>query len=153
MVDTFHTPSSRANLDAAYEAVPLHLKPVIKAVRDHRCGLLFVRQSAEPFRLPDDPGRPAIVLIGDDMHCAVGPNGFHIPSLRRTIRACTAFAVISSAPQPDAYSAIAAMAALTRRNVMIIETRIEEELPWMALIQKLAPKRFIWLATVEGGNA
>ena len=148
-----HAPHTRATLTAALDTAPAHLHPVLKAVRDHRCGMFFVGQSTEPFRLPNDPGRPAIVLIGDDMDCAVGPSGFHVPSVRRAIRACDAFAVISSAPQPDIYAGIAAAAALTRRNVMIVETRLEEEHNWLGLIQKLAPKRFVWLGTVEGGRA
>jgi len=36
---------------------------------------------------------------------------------------------------------------------MLIETRPEQELAWVGLIQKLAPKRFIWLATIKGGHA
>lgn len=36
---------------------------------------------------------------------------------------------------------------------MLIETRPEQELAWVALIEKLAPGRFIQLATVEGGQA
>ena len=148
-----HAPATRANLDRALEWSPPYLRPVIEAVRDHRVGMLFVGQSAEPFRIPDHPKRPAIVIIGDDFDRAVGPGGFHLPSVRRAIRGCHAFAVVSSAPQPDVYASIAATAALSRRNVMLIETRPEQELQWLSLIQKLAPKRFIWLATVEGGHS
>lgn len=148
-----NAPHNRASLTDAMERAPAHLRTVIQTVRDHRVGLLIVAQAAQPFRLPREPDRPAIVLIGDDTDRADGPNGFHLPSVRRAIRACSAFAVISSAPQPDIYSGIAATAALTRRNVMIVETRLEQELPWLGLIQKLAPKRFIWLGTVEGGRA
>lgn len=148
-----HAPATRASLDRALEWSPLYLRPIIKAVRDHGIAMLFVGQSADPFRIPDYHKRPAIVIIGDDFDCAIGPRGFHMSSVRRAIRACSAFAVVSSAPQPDVYEAIARMAALTRRNTMLIETRPDQELQWLALIQKHAPKRFIWLATVEGGHA
>ncbi len=96
---------------------------------------------------------PAIIIIGDDFDRAVGPAGFHLPSIRRAIRACTAFAVISCEPLPHVYGVIAITATLTRRNVMLIETRPEQELAWLGLIQKLAPGRPITLATVEGGHA
>ena len=38
------------------------------------------------------------MMIGDDMEQAVGPTGFHLPSIRRAIRACDAFAVVSAEP-------------------------------------------------------
>lgn len=146
-------PANGADLTAAMDASPPYLKPIIRSVRDHRVGMLFVAQAPEMFRIPKDVGRPAIVIIGDDFDRAVGPRGFHMPSVRRAIRACHAFAVVSSEPQPDVYASVAATAALTRQHVMLIETRPEQEIPWLALIQKLAPKRFIWLATVKGGRA
>jgi hypothetical protein len=146
-------PSSRENLNRAIAYTAPHLRPVLEAVRDFRVGMLFVRQTAEPFRIHYDLKRPAIVMIGDDFDRAVGPAGFHLPSVRRAIRACSAFAVVSSAPPPDAYAAIAHTAAITRRNTMLIETRVDQEIAWVALIQKLAPGRFVLLSTVKGGHA
>jgi hypothetical protein len=148
-----HASRTRAQLDQFLDASPPHLRPIIETVRDHGVAMLFVGQSPDSFRIPDHPKQPAIVLIGDDMDRAIGPDGFHMPSVRRAIRACSAFAVVSSAPQTDVYSAIAATAAITRHSTMLIETRPEQELAWVGLIQKLAPRRFIWLATVEGGHA
>jgi len=126
---------------------------VLKAVRDFRVGMLFVRQSAEPFRLPRDPKRPAIIIIGDDFDRAVGPAGFHMPSVRRAIRACRSFVVVSSSPTTDSYEAVARVASVTRTNAMLIETQIDQEIAWLSLIQKLAPGKPILLSTVEGGNA
>lgn len=145
--------ASRATLDDAMATAEPHLRPIVQAVRDHGVDMLFASQDAGAFRVPAGRHNPVIFMIGDDFDQALGPEGFHLPSVRRAIRACSAFAVISSAPQADVYEGIARMAALTRRNVMLIETRVEQELQWMGLIQKLAPKRFIWLATVEGGHA
>jgi hypothetical protein len=148
-----HAPATRAGLTAALTCAPPHLHPIIEAVRDGHVGMMFVGQAADPFRLPNEPGRPAIVIIGDDFDRAVGPSGFHLPSIRRAIRACTAFAVISCEPLPHVYGVSAITATLSRRNVMLIETRPEQELAWLELIQKLAPGRPITLATVEGGHA
>lgn len=148
-----HASSFRATLDDAYASAAPHLKPIVAAVRDLHCGMFFVSQSNQPFRLPNDPTRPAIAIIGDDMHCAVGPTGFHMPSVRRIIRASSGFAIISCAPLPHIYETMAASAALTRRNVLLIETRPEQEILWLGLIQTLAPRRHVLLATVEGGHA
>lgn len=154
MIDkTVHAPASRANLTEALETAAAHLRPVIQAVRDDRIGMLFIGQSADPFRLPRDPQRSAIIIIGDDMHRAVGPEGFHLPSVRRIIRACSAFAVVSSAAPPDVYEAMASTAAVTRCNTLLIETRPECEIQWLSLIQKLVPRRPVILATVKGGHA
>lgn len=150
---TLNAGSTRANLNAAMEASPEYLRPILEVVRDHGAAMLFVPQGAEPFRLPSEPKKPAIIMIGDDFDRAMGPGGFHLPSIRRMIRASSAFAVVSSAPQPHAYLTIAAGVAMTRQNAMLIETRPEQEIAWLSLIQKLAPGRFIQLCTVEGGHA
>lgn len=146
-------PATRANLNRAIAHTEPHLRPVLEAVRDFQIGMLFVRQTAEPFRLPRDRKRPMIVLIGDDFDAAVGPTGFHMPSVRRAIRACRSFVVVSSSPTVDSYSAVAQVASVTRTNAMLVETRLEQELAWVGLIQKLAPGKPILLSTVEGGHA
>jgi len=146
-------PTTRGRLDEAMANAPPHLLPIVKAVRDYDVDMLFVPQGSGSFRLPTKHPRPVIYIVGDDFESALGPAGFHLPSLRRTIRGSHCFAVVSSAPQADAYTTMAVTAAATRRSTVIIETRIEQEIPWMHMIQKLAPKRFIWLATVTGGRA
>ncbi len=148
-----NAPATRANLNRAIEHTAPHLRPVLEAVRDLNVGMFFVQQSTQAFRLPRDRARPAIVLIGDDYDRALGPHGFHLPSVRRAIRACSAFAVVSSAPSIDVYASIATTAAATRRSTMLIETRLEQELPWMSLIQTLAPRCPIVLSTIAGGRA
>lgn len=147
-----HTPSTRENLDYAIRVSPDHVRPILTAVRDCGVGMLFVMQTPQAFRLPRD-GRPQIILIGDDTHRADGPAGFHMPSIRRAIRACSAFAVVSSAPPTLVYAEATVPVILAGQNAMIVETRPEQEIQWVSLIQKLAPGRFIRLATVEGGRA
>jgi len=146
-------PTSRRRLDETYRHAPAHLRPVIKAVRDHNVDMLFVPQGSSAFRMAPRHPRPVIYIIGDDFDCAHGPEGFHMPSVRRAIRQSLSFAVISSAPQADAYAAMAISAAAARCSTVIVETRPEQEIQWIKLIQKLAPKRFVWLATIEGGHA
>jgi hypothetical protein len=144
--------ATRANLDLAMETTEPHLRPIIKAVRDHGVDMVFATQDTDAFRLPRT-SNPAIIILGDDFDCAMGPEGFHLPSIRRAIRAVHSFAVVSSAAQPDVYTAIALTSVATRRNTMLVETRPEQEIQWVNLIRKLAPGRMVCLATVAGGHA
>lgn len=147
------TAAKRANLDHVIAHGAPHLRPIARAVRDHAVDLLFAPQGSGAFKLAVKQRQPVIFMIGDDFDSAKGPDGFHLPSIRRAVRSAGCFAVISGAVQPDAYSAMALAAVATQRNTMIVETRPEQEIAWLALIQKLAPGRFIWLATVKGGHA
>lgn len=144
---------SRDRLNVVMANLPAHLRSLLVAVRDFQVAFMFIPQNFDTFRIPARADRPSIVLIGDDMDTARGPDGFHMPSLRRIIRGCSAFAVISAAPPTDLYAAMAATTATKRKSTLLIETRPEQEIQWLALIQKLAPGRPIVLATVKGGNA
>jgi len=151
--DLTHSQVSRARLDEMFETAAPHLRPIVASVRDLGVSMLFVGQSDQAFRLPRDADRPAVILIGDDFDRADGPSGFHLPSVRRAIRNFHAFAVVSSAPPAQVYTAVAATTAITRRNCMLVETRPEQEIQWINLVQSPAPRRMTWLATVEGGHA
>jgi hypothetical protein len=153
MRPTVDAGTTRANLDTAIERSPEYLHPIIEAVRDHSVAMLFVPQGDEAFRIPSRPSKPVIVIVGDDFDKAHGPDGFHLPSIRRMIRGCSSFAVVSSAAQPLVYATVAAVVAAMRQNAMLIETRPQQEIAWVQMIQKLAPGRFIQLATVKGGHA
>lgn len=133
-------------------AVPVqpHIK-VLAAAMVHGVYIVNAIQSKEPFREHEE--RPTIFLIGDDLGWSVGPDGFHMPSIRRAIRSLVAFSVISCAPLVEAYAMPAAMAVARRDNVMIVETLLDHEADWYNLIQKLAPNKPILLATVKGGRA
>lgn len=147
-----HAEATTARIDAAIAAAPPHLRPVLVAVRDYRVAMLFIPQGTEAFAIPAKSARASVVLVGDDMEQSVGPGGFHLPSVRRVIRACSAFVVISSEPTAAIYAAGTAP-AVGGMNVMIIETRIAHEFQWVALIQKLRPGRPLIISTVKGGNA
>lgn len=151
MLDQMQHISKRADLDKMLEVAEPHLKPIVKAIRDQGVRMMFVPQDAGSFRLPRGGDRAAITIIGDDMDRADGPEGFHMPSVRRAIRSADWFAVISSGPQVPVYASAAILCANTRRNVLMVETRPEQEIQWVKLIQKLAPGRPLCLATVEGG--
>ncbi|MCG5237124.1 hypothetical protein [Xanthobacter oligotrophicus] len=140
-------------LDALIRGGPEHLSILASAVRDYGVNMLNIVQSPTPFRINRHRNGPTIFLLGDDCESALGPVAFHMPSVRRAIRASSAFTIISCAPLPEAYDEAASVAVLARQHVMIVETRIEQEIPWMSLIQKLAPGKPLLLATVNGGHA
>src|SRR5690606_31571687 len=123
-----HAPASRANIEDAYRKAPPHLRPLIRAVRDNVAGLLFVGQGPQKFDLPRDPKRPAIIVIGDDFEKAVGPNGFDKLSIRRAVASACAFVVVSSGAHTPPYTAAALAAYRHRRNVLLVETRLEYEI-------------------------
>lgn len=146
-----HTPATHDRLYQALATAAPHLRPIIEAVRDHGVGMMFAPQGSGAFRLPRK--QASITILGDDFSEALGPDAFHMPSVRRAIRSAGCFAVVSSAPQQSAYTAMAVAAVISGRNTLIVETRPEQEIQWVHLIQKLAPRRFIWLATVKAGRA
>lgn len=147
------SPTARENLDAAIAYAQPHLIPVLTAVRDLGLAMMFVPQGQDPFRIPKTPRKPTMTIVGDDLAKAFGPDAFHMPSIRRVIRESRVFAVVSSAATVEVYGAISATAAAVRVNAVLVETRPEQELAWVALIQKLAPGRPLWLSTIEGGHA
>jgi hypothetical protein len=94
-----------------------------------------------------------VILIGDDTDMSLGPDGFHAPSVARAIRSAGSVAVIACAPVPAAYVGPVKRAVTTRRNAVVIETRPEHEIPWIKLVQRLAPEAPLLVAMVEGGHA
>lgn len=148
-----HAKASRERLNFVQAQAAPHLRPIIAAVRDCDISMMFVPQIADPFRLPRKDAKPTIFMIGDDLERAEGPDTFHMPSIRRAIRACHDFTVVSGAPLPHIYASAAYTPAIDRRHSMLVETRPEQEIAWVSLIRKLAPGRPIILLSVKGGHA
>jgi hypothetical protein len=141
---------SRAQFEAMRSRLPPHLVPCFEAML-FGAGLLVVAQSTAPFRLPTR--RPTVILVGDDTDRSLGPDGFHASSVNRAIRSAGSVAVIACAPVPAAYAGPVRRAVSTRRNAVVIETRPEHEIPWIKLVQRLAPEVPLLVASVEGGRA
>ena len=83
----------------------------------------------------------------------LGPDGFHRQSLSAITSSLAAAVVISGAALPKLYWAGATVAVLGRRDVAIIETRPEQELPWVAFLQEQRPGLKLLIGTVQGGTA
>lgn len=141
------TEAGRDALDHALALAPTHLSYPLRAVRDEGCAYIFVAQGRSRFSVPED--RPAIVLIGDDLHAALGPPGFHARSLKRYLARCRAAVIVSCEPLPSAYHNAVSWAVLRREDVLIVETRPEKEADWLDRVRAEAPKDIaILMATV-----
>ena len=129
-----------------------HLAPLYKAARDHGCVVGIVPQGVGPFE-PPPADRPAIIILGDDLHDALGPAAFHAKSLRQVLKDIRLAAVVACEPLPEIYESAARHAVLLRKNVVIVETRAEQEIAWVNLIRSIAPDTAFIIGSVEGGTA
>ena len=129
------------------ERGPGHLRPIMEAARDHGVGVCVVPQGAERFNPPRK--RPNIVIVGDDMHEAMGPDAFHRKSLVRFIKRASGAVIVSCAPLPAAYAAAVTNAAVFRQDIVIVETRLEFEPAWKTFIETHHPGIALLLCTVQ----
>ena len=129
-----------------------HLAPLYKAARDHGCIVGIITQGSGRFD-PPPAGRPVITIIGDDLAEALGPAAFHERSLRRLLKGVRLAAVVACEPLPEIYASAARHAVLLRKNVVIVETRPEQEIAWVNLIRSIAPDAAFLLGSVKGGEA
>ncbi len=128
-----------------------HLTPVMQAVRYYGVSMVFVPQGIKDHHeaLPAALAEPFIALIGDDMHQALGPKALGQKMLSRLISQADAAAIIACEAIYEVYDQMSQQAAIGRRNVLIIETRPERELEWLAVLNKVHPKLPITLCTVK----
>lgn len=105
-----------------------HLLPLVDAA-EHGVTTVFVvgRERFPVRRIHREHGM--VVIIGDDLHTAQGPSGYHLRTLTKLAGKANAWAVMSGAPVPAVYAAAAVMAT-TGAIVLLVETQIREELSW-----------------------
>ena len=145
--DVFHASVPPSRIDAFVPMAPPHLLPILYAVRHHGVGWAPVPQRPGRFTIP--AGQPSIVVLGDDLHEALGPTAFHRKSVHRVLAGCCFAAIISCEPLPEVYAQAAAMAVLFRGDVVIVETRPRWEADWHALVRSVNPDLPVTIATVR----
>jgi len=96
---------------------------------------------------------PTMLVLGDDIDRSLGPDAFHLPSVRRALRSAGAAIIVSSGPILLPYAAAATAAVLGRKHAVLIETREQHEKPWLDLVQQHAPNAKTMLSTVFAGTA
>lgn len=143
----FATEIPRARIDTYLATAPDYLRPILVAVRDEGCAWVNVPQKSGRFEIPK--GRPLISIIGDDLHVAMGPAGFHRKSVRRLIAASRFVSIVAGEPKPLAYATPALAAIGMRVNGTIIETRPEFEMQWFGLVKAEAPNAQLIIVSVE----
>ncbi len=141
-----HVPRERLSAAIASGTAP-HLTPILEACRDHGCGWATVPQRAGRFALPYD--RPTVLVVGDDMSVSLGVGGFSRRSLRRFVATCAGAVLVSCAPQVRLYAAAATVAAVGRRNAVLIETRLEREAEWLSFLREVRPNLGVLIGTVQ----
>jgi hypothetical protein len=117
-----------------------HLFPLFDAAANFACSLLLLFPSGQTFDLPKSPW---IIVVGDDLDRSYGPSAFHKESLDAAIKACEKCALITSGSAPEAYRLAATHAARGRHNVLLIETRPEQEEAWFSRINGLPTHCFV----------
>jgi hypothetical protein len=110
-----------------------HLKPLFETVRDFACSLLLVHQGQHEHPLPERA--PWIVILGDDLFDALGPDAFHGPSLDALIMAADRAVMVTCGPDQYFYNVAATHAARDRRNCLLIETLPKQQQAWEARLQ------------------
>ncbi len=135
--DMLRTNPSSERLTFVVDHGPEHWRPVYRAVRDHGVALAMIDQRSGPFRLPSD--KPVIAVFNDDTETPLGPTGFNRKSVRRFAARAHLAVVVSCEPLVPLYAAAGMMAAMMRRDVLLIESQPRWESDWVDLVQAAHP--------------
>ena len=114
-----------------------HLLPLIEVVKDFAVTYMTVFQGQHEHAIP--ARGPWIVVLGDDTFDALGPEGFHGPSLNALFSAADRAVIVAGWPERDAYRTAATHAARGRHNVIVIETRTTQHEAWLAALRAVKP--------------
>jgi hypothetical protein len=114
-----------------------HLLPLIQCVNDFAVTYMTVFQGCHEHAVP--VRGPWIVVLGDDTFDALGPEGFHGPSLNALFGAADEAVIVAGWPERLAYNTAATHAARHRRNVIVIETRTTRHEEWLAALRAVKP--------------
>ena len=115
-----------------------HLKPILRAVRDHKIGLVMMLSGGDRVDLCRMLKRPSVIIIGDDAGFAFGPVGFDPDMLQVAFTAAELVITVDGAPYPACYERAAAFAARKRRHAVIVETRPEYAAEWADVAARYA---------------
>ena len=111
-----------------------HLFPILHAVAHFACSHLFVPQGCAAFELPRSPW---IIVVGDDMHFAWGPEAFPEVSLNAAIKAADHFVIVTSGLAPMPYRVAATVTARDRKNALLIESLPHQQEAWLSRIEAI----------------
>ncbi len=127
-----------------------HLLPIWDAVAEADVTSATVMQNEGRWTIPE--GRPAVLIIGDDLTEAKGPRAFSARSFRAFLPRCSAIAFMGGVPLVNVYAEAARRAAEERETVAIIESQPEHAEAWIALVDKMAPKAALLICMPHPGE-
>lgn len=116
-----------------------HMAPIYAAIADAGIAFGFAIQGRTGKFSPPLASRPWVYILGDDLTISYGPDGFHLPSVKRLLKQATHTCVHSGAPLPEVYAGAAYMAGLGAR-VVIVETQLRHHGAWYDLVKQHAPR-------------
>jgi hypothetical protein len=99
----------------------------------------FVLFGGLAFSLPDPPAeRGSILVMPTPSGRPKGPGGIHLRSLRKVLASAHGACIMPGEAPAEAYKAAADLAGAGLR-VVVIETQIAEERPWLDFVSRHAP--------------
>lgn len=143
----------RAGVEYAAHHGPIHWRPVYQGVAEGLCSLAWVMQGKARFELARS-SLPMVLYLGDDpFGPCLGPDGFHRRSLRRAIERCSFGVIVACEPLPELYAAATTAAIRHGQNVVLVETRETQEIPWIEFLRECSPGISLRVGSVTGGTA
>ena len=130
----FDPKKARKSIESDRNIRRSHLYPLLDATAHFACSLLIAPQGCKPFDLPREPW---IIILGDDLHFAWGPNAFDAKLLDAAIKSAGQFVIVSSGPEPFPYRVAATVAVRDRRNALLIETLPHQQEAWRTRIEEI----------------
>ena len=128
---------SRERLTFVVDHGPEQWRPIYRAVRDYGVALAMIEQRSGVFRPPTD--KPVVLCLNDDTAEPLGPDGFNRKSVRRFATRARLVVIVSCAPLVPLYAAAGVAAAVSRYDVLLIESQPRWEQDWIDLIQTAHP--------------
>ncbi len=154
-------PNGTINIDRAdlgniiaSDLTPRHLKSVFEAARDYKIGFMYFPQNHQKADLEKlNAAKAFVAIVGDDIDCSMGPDHFDAVFMQTLLEKAFSIAVISSAVVEDVYTLFAEIAGLWRKSMVIIETRPEHEMQWIARVNEIAPNTHLVVSTPKPEEA
>ncbi len=112
-----------------------HCRPAVHATRDCGVGFVVIPRCATGLDRGIAPlARHFFVRVGDNTDFALGRSQYDRTALKKRIGVVDWIVFVSCAPPPVAHASIALLAA-AGHNGLVIETRPEQEIDWVNLLQ------------------
>jgi hypothetical protein len=128
-----------------------HLRPALFAAYRADIPVALVGRGPHSFK-PAVRTKAFFAVLCDDTGVALGPVGFHHPSLMRLLGRADTVIIHAWALEPLIYSAAVCEAIFLRRNVVVVETRLSHEQKWISLVGRMKKPRLV-ITTPVGGAA